>query len=349
MSSKTMKALIYAGVGNYLIQDRPIPKIQLPTDAVVKMVHTTICGTDLHTLKGDVATCATGRVLGHEGIAIVQEVGSGVKHFKPGDKVIVSCITACGSCYYCRKNMSGHCADGGWTLGHTIDGTQAEYTRIPYADGSLHHCVKAASEEDQILVSDVLPTGFECGVINGSVEPGSVVAVVGSGPVGLGAVITAQLYSPSTLIVIDLDGNRLKAATRLGATHTLISGPNTVSEVMKLTNGRGVDTVIEAVGLPKSLELCQDLVAVGGTIANLGVHGCKVDLYMEKLWSHNITLRTRQVDAVSSPMLIRLLDAGKLKTDGLITHRFTFREMEDAYKTFGKAAEHNALKMLISF
>ncbi|KAK7034546.1 hypothetical protein VNI00_012393 [Paramarasmius palmivorus] len=348
MSSKTMKALVYAGVGNYVLQDRPVPKVQLPTDAVVKMVHTTICGTDLHILKGDVATCATGRVLGHEGIAIVQEVGSAVKNFKPGDKVIVSCITACGSCYYCRKNMSGHCADGGWILGHTIDGTQAEYTRIPYADGSLHHCVKGASEEDQVLASDVLPTGYECGVVNGNVEPGSVVAVVGSGPVGLGAVITAQLYSPSTLIVIDLDENRLKTAKKLGATHTIVSGPNTVSEVMNLTNGRGVDTVVEAVGVPKSFELCQDLVAPGGTIANLGVHGCKADLHLEKLWSHNITLRTRLVDAVTSPMLIRLLDTGKLNTEGLITHRFTFREMAEAYKTFGKAAEHNALKILRS-
>ncbi|KAK7038892.1 hypothetical protein VNI00_010526 [Paramarasmius palmivorus] len=362
----TMRALIYAGVGNYVLQDRPIPKVQLPTDAVVKMVHTTICGTDLHILKGDVATCAAGRILGHEGVAIVQEVGPAVQSFKPGDKVIISCITACRSCYYCRKNMASHCVDGGWILGHTIDGTQAEYTRIPHADGSLHHCVKGASEEDQVLISDVLPTGYECGAVNGNIETGGVVAVVGPGPIGLGVVITAQLYSPSTIIVIGRGENRLKAAKQLGATHTIVSGPNTVSEVMKLTNGRGVDTVVEAVGVQESFELCQDLVAPGGTIANVGVYGSKVDLHLEKLWSHNISgscerkeyswgltastaLKTRLVDAVTSPMLIRLLDMGKLNTEGLITHRFTFREIAEAYKTFGNASEHNALKMLISF
>ncbi|KAK1222675.1 hypothetical protein PQX77_014461 [Marasmius sp. AFHP31] len=345
----TMKALVYYGVGNCAIEDRPMPQILQPTDAIVKMVKSTICGTDLHILKGDVATVTSGRILGHEGIGIVQSVGSSIKNFKPNDKVIVSCITSCGTCKFCRKGMSGHCADGGWTLGNTTDGVQAEYARIPHADGSLHHCVKGATEEQQVLASDVLPTGFECGVLNGRVQPGSTVAIVGVGPVGLGSVITAQLYSPARVIAIDMDKNRLETAKRLGATHTILSGPNTVKEILALTDGEGVDTVIEAVGLPKAFELCQEIVGAGGTIANMGVHGCKADLHLERLWSHNLTLTTRLVDAVTSQMLIKLLDAGKLKTDGILTHKFKFEDMAKAYETFGQAAKHNALKMLIEF
>ncbi|KAF9269592.1 GroES-like protein [Marasmius fiardii PR-910] len=345
----TMKGLVYTGVGRFALQERPLPKILRPTDAIVKMVKTTICGTDLHILKGDVATCDEGRILGHEGIGIVQSVGSAVKTFRPNDKVIIACITSCGFCKYCRKGMPGHCVEGGWTLGNTIDGTQAEYVRVPHADGSLHRCVRNATEEDQVLVSDVLPTGYECGVLNGDVQPGRTVAVIGSGPVGLGAVLTAQLFSPSRLIVIDLDANRLKTAKSLGATDVIVSGPNTVREVLDLTDGEGVETVIEAVGVPKTIELCQEIVAAGGTIANMGVHGCKADLHLERLWSHNITLRTRIVDATTTPMLIKLLDAGKLKTEGLLTHTYKFEETERAYQTFGEAAKHNAMKILIEF
>lgn len=344
-----MKALVFVGKGKPVLQDKPKPQILQPTDAVVKMIKTTICGTDLHILKGDVATCDTGRVLGHEGIAQVEAVGSAVKAFKPGDRVIVSAITSCSSCEYCRKGMPSHCTDGGWILGNTVDGTQAEYTRIPHADASLHHMVKGASEEEQVMVSDVLVTGFECGVLNGKVQPGSTVAIVGGGPVGLGSLITAQLYSPSSVIMIDLDSNRLEMAKTMGATHTVVSGPDAIKQVMDLTNGRGVDTVIEAVGVPATFALCQEIIAPGGTIANMGVHGTKVDLHLEKLWDKNITITTRLVDAVSAPKLIKLVDSGRIRTDKLVTHTFKFSDMANAYETFGAAAKHNALKVIINF
>ncbi|KAJ6581392.1 chaperonin 10-like protein [Mycena capillaripes] len=331
----TMKALVFAGKGQPVLQDRPRPKILASTDAVVKMAKTTICGTDLHILKGDVATCDTGRILGHEGTGVVESVGDSVKGFKAGDRVIISCITSCSSCEFCRRGMPSHCADGGWILGNVIDGTQAEYVRIPHADPSLHHMVKGASEEDQVMCSDVLPTGFECGVLNGRVQPGSSVAIVGGGPVGLGALLTAQLYSPYSLIMIDLDPNRLEAAKSLGATHCIVSGPDTVKEVMGLTDGRGVDTVIEAVGVPATFKLCQDVVAIGGTIANLGVHGCKVDLHLEDLWHRNITITTRLVDAVSTAMLIKLVDSGKIQTDKLVTHTFNFTAMPTRTQCLG--------------
>ncbi|KAJ3997648.1 L-iditol 2-dehydrogenase [Lentinula boryana] len=344
----TMKALVYAAKGKPTLEDRPKPTILKPTDAIVKMIKTTICGTDLHIFKGDVATCDTGRIIGHEGVAVVEQVGDRVSHFKPGDKVIVSCITSCATCTNCRTGMPSHCTDGGWTLGNTIDGTQAEYTRIPHADGSLHRVAKSASDDAQLMLSDIVPTGYECGVLVGKVKLGSTVAIVGSGPVGLSALITSQLFSPLQVILIDLNEKRLSTARSLGATHTVVSGPNAVEQVMKLTAGRGVDTVIEAVGIPATFELCQKLVAVGGTIANLGVHGAKVDLYMEKLWDKNITITTRLVSTTSTSMLIKLVESGKIQPEKVLTHNFAFGDIEKAYSIFGAAESHNCLKVVIN-
>ncbi|KAJ7763231.1 alcohol dehydrogenase GroES domain-containing protein [Mycena maculata] len=344
-----MKALVFTATGQPTIEQRPRPTIVAATDAVVKMVKTTICGTDLHILKGDVATCNMGRILGHEGTGVVDAVGANVTRFKVGDRVIISCITSCSSCEFCRRGLASHCEDGGWVLGHTIDGTQAEYVRTPHADGSLHHLVKGASEEVQVMCSDVLPTAFECGVLNGRIKPGSSVAIIGGGPVGLCVTITAQLYAPLKLIMITRDTNRLRIAKDLGATHCIGFGPNAVKEVMELTGGRGVDTVIEAAGVPATFELCQELVAVGGTIANLGVHGCKVDLHLDKLWHKNIVIATSLIDAVSTGTLLKLLDSGKIKPDVLLTHTFSFTEILDAYSTFAAAALHNAVKVVINF
>ncbi|KAJ3746019.1 L-iditol 2-dehydrogenase [Lentinula detonsa] len=344
----TMKALVYAATGKPTLEDRPKPTILKPTDAIVKMIKTTICGTDLHIFKGDVATCDTGRIIGHEGVAVVEQVGDKVSHFKPGDKVIVSCITSCTNCTNCRTGMPSHCTDGGWTLGNTIDGTQAEYTRVPHADGSLHRVAKSASDDAQLMLSDIVPAGYECGVLQGKVKLGSTVAIVGSGPVGLSALITSQLFSPLQVIMIDLNENRLSTARSLGATHTVVSGPNAVEQVMELTAGRGVDTVIEAVGIPATFELCQKLVAVGGTIANLGVHGAKVDLHMEKLWDRNITITTRLVSTTSTSMLIKLVESGKIQPEKVLTHNFAFGDIEKAYSIFGAAESHNCLKVVIN-
>ncbi|KAJ4470316.1 L-iditol 2-dehydrogenase [Lentinula edodes] len=344
-----MKALVYAAKGQPRLEDRPKPTILKPTDAIVKMVKTTICGTDLHIFKGDVATCDTGRILGHEGVAVVEQVGDNVGLFKPGDKVIVSCITSCTTCANCRRGMPSHCTNGGWALGNTIDGTQAEYTRIPHADGSLHLAVESASDNAQLMLSDTVPTGYECGVLQGKIKLGSTVAIVGSGPVGLGALITSQLYSPLQIIMIDLNEKRLATARSLGATHTVVSGPNVVEQVMKITGGRGVDAALEAVGIPATFELCQKLVAVGGTIANLGVHGTKVDLHLETLWDKNITITTRLVDASSTPMLIKLVKSGKILPEKFATHTFAFKDIEKAYSIFGAAEAHDCLKVVIEF
>ncbi|KAF9027147.1 alcohol dehydrogenase GroES domain-containing protein [Hymenopellis radicata] len=344
-----MKALVYNGTPTPSIEERAIPQIAKPTDAIVKMSKGSICGTDLHILKGDVPTVTKGRILGHEGVGVVESVGPAVKSFKVGDRVIISAITSCSACSYCRRGMPSHCTDGGWVLGNTVDGTQAEYVCVPHADASMHPMVKGASDADQVMLSDVLPTSLECGVLNGRVQPGATVAIVGSGPVGLGAVITSQLYSPSKLIVIDLDANRLKQAASLGATHTVVSGPDAVQQVMEITGGLGVDTVIEAVGVPATFKLCQDVVAVGGTIANLGVHGAKVDLHLEKLWDRNITITTRLVDAVSTGMLLKLVESGRIRAGTLGTHSFKFADIVNAYSTFSAAAKNNALKVILEF
>src|ERR1035438_4829216 len=272
-----MKALVYLGPGNKKYEDRPNAELKAPGDAIVKISKTTICGTDLHILKGDVPSCTPGRILGHEGTGAIDSVGAGVTAFRAGDRVLISCISSCGKCEYCRRGMYSHCTSGGWILGNEIDGTQAEFVRIPHADTSLYPIPPGSDEEALVMLSDILPTGFECGVLNGKVAPGSTVAIVGAGPIGLAALLTAQFYSPAEIIMIDLDDNRLEMSTRFGATATINSTDGKALEaVMKMTGKRGVDTAIEAVGIPATFELCQKLVAPGGTIANIGVHGKKV-------------------------------------------------------------------------
>ncbi|MFZ2019094.1 MAG: zinc-dependent alcohol dehydrogenase family protein, partial [Methyloceanibacter sp.] len=296
-----MKALVYLGPGRKQIEDRPKPEQKAPDDAIVKITKTTICGTDLHILKGDVPSCAPGRILGHEGVGVIDQTGPAVTAFRPGDHVLISCITSCGKCDYCRRGMYSHCLTGGWILGNEIDGTQAEYVRIPHADTSLYKIPEGADEEALVMLSDILPTGFECGVLNGKVAPGSTVAIVGAGPIGLAALLTAQFYSPAEIIMIDLDDRRLQAASRFGATQVINSADGKAAETVKaLTGGRGVDAAIEAVGVPATFLLCQDLVAPGGVIANIGVHGTKVDLHLERLWSANIAITTRLVDTVTT-------------------------------------------------
>ena len=345
-----MKALVYRGPGLKALERRTEPVIQAPDDAIVKITKTTICGTDLHILKGDVPSCSPGRILGHEGVGIVESTASACTRFKPGDHVLISCISACGKCDYCRRGMYSHCTSGGWILGNAIDGTQAEYVRIPHADTSLYRLPEGADEEALVMLSDVLPTGFECGVLNGKIQdPGVSVVIVGAGPIGLATLLTAQFFSPGKIIMVDLDDNRLAVAKRFGATHTINSGKeDATARIMALTDGIGADTVVEAVGVPATFELCQGLVAPGGTIANVGVHGHKADLHLERLWSYNIAITTRLVDTATTGMLLRAVAAKKLDPAPLITHRFTLDRILDAYDTFSRASQTGALKVIIS-
>ncbi|MDO8426500.1 MAG: zinc-dependent alcohol dehydrogenase family protein [Deltaproteobacteria bacterium] len=343
-----MKALVYHGPGKKAWEEKPRPKIQDDTDAIVRVVKTTICGTDLHIMKGDVPTVEDGRTLGHEGIGIIDEAGKAVKNFKKGDHVLISCITSCWRCDSCKKGMYSHCEYGGWVLGNKIDGTQAEYVRIPFADTSLYHAPKGVNEDALVMLSDIFPTGFECGVLNGQVKPGDTVAIVGAGPIGLAALLTAKFYSPSEIIVIDIDEQRLKAAKKLGATQTIKSGNGkAVDKVMELTDNRGVDVAIEAVGMPATFEICESIVAPGGHIANIGVFGEPVDLHLEKLWSQNITITTRLVDTVTTPMLLKSVEAGTLHPEQLITHHFRLNDIVKAYDTFSRAKEEKALKVVL--
>jgi len=348
-TSKTMKALVYHGPGKRVWEDKPRPAIQDQRDAIVRVTTSTICGTDLHILKGDLPAVTDGRILGHEGIGIVEQIGTGVSEFHVGDKVIISCVTACLKCDFCKRGMYSHCRRGGWILGYTIDGTQAEYVRIPEADGSLYHFPADANEEDMVMLSDILPTGFECGVLNGQVKPGDSVAIVGAGPVGLAVLLTAQFYSPATIYMIDLDDKRLAVAKKFGAT-TLINSAvgDAALRVMELTEGAGVDVAIEAVGLPATFAICQAIVAPGGRIANVGVHGKPVELHMEKLWDRNISLTTRLVDTVTTPMLLKVVRSGKLQPSKLVTHRFAMSDIMKAYDTFGNAGKEGALKVLLT-
>lgn len=344
-----MKALVYHGAGSKAWEEKPRPSILQPTDAIVRITKTTICGTDLHILKGDVPEVTDGRILGHEGVGIIEETGSAVTGFKAGDHVIISCISSCGKCDYCKKGMYSHCENGGWILGHLIDGTQAEYVRIPFADNSLYHIPAGSDEEALVMLSDILPTGFECGVLNGQVKPGDTLAIVGAGPIGLAALLTAQFYSPAEIIMIDLDDNRLEVSKKFGATQIVNSTKeNAITRVKALTGGKGVDVAIEAVGVPATFVLCESLVAAGGHIANIGVHGKSVELHLETLWAHNITITTRLVDTVTTPMLLKTVQSKKLSPGRLITHRFKLSGIVQAYDTFSNAGREKALKVILS-
>ncbi len=346
----TMRALVYHGPDTKAWEEVPKPVIQDDTDAVVRVDATTICGTDLHIMKGDVPAVTDGRILGHEAVGTVESVGPGVKNVKVGDRVLVSCITACSACRFCREGRSGQClGGGGWILGHKIDGTQAEYVRVPFADTSTYPAPDGIDDEALLMLADILPTGYEVGVLNGHVQPGDVVAVVGAGPIGLSAIMGAQLFSPSHIVAIDKADTRLLAAKQFGADITINnSSDDPIAIIEELTGGLGADVAIEAVGVPATFELAAELVRPGGHVANIGVHGTPVTLHLETLWIKDVTITTGLVDAYSTPTLLRLATSKQIAADQFVTHRFGLDEMIDAYSVFERAADTGALKIVLS-
>jgi alcohol dehydrogenase len=345
-----MRALVYEGPGRKSWSKVADPKIEHDGDVIVRVDATTICGTDLHILKGDVPETTPGRILGHEAVGTIVEVGPGVKTRQIGQRVLVSCISACGFCRFCRDGRYGQCLDGGgWILGHVIDGTQAELVRVPFADTSTYVLPAGVADEDALMLADILPTSYEVGVLNGQVQPGDIVAVVGAGPIGLSAIMGAQLFSPSHVVAIDLADTRLEAAKRFGADVTVNNGfDDPVTVVQRMTDGLGADVAIEAVGVPESFELCAALVRPGGRVANIGVHGKPATLHLESLWIRDVTVTTGLVDTFSTPTLLRLLTSGQMNGNRFITHHFELGQMLEAYDVFGRAAETGALKVVIS-
>ncbi|MDQ7777413.1 MAG: zinc-dependent alcohol dehydrogenase family protein [Paracoccus aminovorans] len=344
-----MKALVYQGPGRKEWVEKPRPDIQKPTDVIVRVTKTTICGTDLHILKGDVPAVTPGRTLGHEGVGIVEDVGEAVANFKPGDAVLISCVTSCGRCANCKRQLYAHCADGGWILGHRIDGTQAEYVRIPHGDNSLYPIPEGVDEEALVMLSDIMPTGMEIGVQAGRVKPGDTIAIVGAGPVGMSVLLTAQFYAPERIIMIDMDAARLELARQFGATDVIRVGDgDAVASVMALTGGQGVDVAIEAVGIPATFDICQKIVSAGGNIANVGVHGKPVQLHIEEPWIKNINIAMGLVCTNTTPMLLKTLRSGRVDPGKLVTHRFKLDEILQAYDVFANAAREKAMKVILS-
>jgi alcohol dehydrogenase len=345
-----MRALVYHGPGRKAWEEVPKPEVIADTDAIVRVDTVTICGTDLHILKGDVPAVTDGRILGHEAVGTVDSAGSGVKNVKPGDRVLVSCISACGTCRFCREGRYGQClGGGGWILGHRIDGTQAEYVRVPFADTSTYPVPTGAADEQILMLADILPTGYEVGVLNGTVRPGDVVAVVGSGPIGLSAIMGARLFSPSHVVAIDLAGSRLDAAKQFGADVTVNNSHQDPVEVVRsLTDGLGADVTIEAVGVPATFELAVALARPGGRIANVGVHGEPAMLHLEEQWIRNITVTTGLVDTYSTPTLLRLVTSHQIDAGRFVTHHFALNDFAEAYDVFSRAAETGALKVVLS-
>ncbi len=345
-----MFAMVYDGPGRRFWQEVPDPQILHAGDAIVRVDAVTICGTDLHILKGDVPEVESGRILGHEAVGTVTATGAAVQTLSVGDRVLVSCVSSCGACRYCRQGHYGQClGGGGWILGRYIDGTQAEYVRVPFADNSTHRVPPGVSDEQMIVLADILPTSYEVGVLAGTVAPGDVVAIVGAGPIGLAAILTAKLYSPSHIVAIDLADTRLDAARALGADLTVNSGTQSARDVVdELTAGLGADVVMEAVGVPETFEESVRLVRPGGHVANIGVHGAPATLHLEQIWSKNLTITTGLVDTFSTPTLIGLVASGRLDTSPMVTHRFTMDEFDTAYEVFSDAANSGALKVLVT-
>ena len=346
-----MKALVLGGPGQRSWDTADDPSILDPTDVIVKIDLTTICGTDLHILKGDVPAVTEGRILGHEAVGTVLEVGAAVTTLKQGDRVLVPAITSCGRCGPCKRGMAAHCKGAGgigWIFGHLINGLQAEYARVPFAETSLHIVPEGVSDEQVLFLADILPTGYEIGVQNGGVKPGDAVAVVGAGPVGLAAMMMAEIAGAARIIAVDLAASRLRHAERFGATHTVSGGENALQEILDLTDGEGVDVAIEAVGVPATFDLCTRVVRPGGTVANVGVHGAPTTLHLEELWIKNITITTGLVSGSTIPTLLRLAQDGRIEADKLGTHHFALQEIEKAYDVFGAADEHDALKVVLT-
>ena len=345
-----MKALVYHGPGKKSWDDVPDAAIQDATDVVVRVDTTTICGTDLHILAGDVPAVTEGRILGHEAVGTITAVGDAVSSFEVGDRVLVPAITRCGKCEYCQRNMPSHCQTVGgigWIFGHLIDGTQAEAVRVPYADTSLYHLPEGVSDEKAIFLADSLPTGYEVGVLAGGVRPGDTIAVVGAGAVGLSAILTTGLWGAARVIAVDTNKFRLEKAVDFGATDTVEVGPDTVAEVLALTDGLGVDVAIEAVGYPETLLSAAAMVRPGGTVANIGVHGAPVEVPMQELWIQNISITMGLVDTVSIPTLLKMVASGKIPSEKMGTHTFTFDQLDEAYDVFKNAADNLALKVVI--
>jgi alcohol dehydrogenase len=344
-----MKALVYHGPNQKAWEEVPRPTLLADTDAIVRVDAVTICGTDLHILKGDVPAVTDGRILGHEAVGTIEEVGHGVKNRKPGDKVLVSCITACGSCRFCREGRYGQClGGGGWILGHLIDGTQAEYVRVPFADTSTFAAPAGVRDEDLIMLADILPTGYEVGVLNGAVKPGDVVAIVGAGPIGLSAILGARLFSPSHVVAIDKADSRLDAAKQFGADVTINNDrEDPVRVVRELTEGLGADVAVEAVGVPATFELAAELIRPGGRVANVGVHGEPASLHLESMWIKDVTITTGLVDTYSTPTLLKLVARGQIAAGQFVTHHFGMDQFIDAYDVFARAGDTGALKVVL--
>lgn len=345
-----MRAMVYNGPGQRTFAEVSDPEITDDADVIVRVDATTICGVDLHILAGDVPTVRPGRILGHEAVGTVEDVGGAVHTMGPGDRVLVSCISVCGACRYCREGHYGQCrGGGGWVLGHTFDGTQAEFVRVPFADLSTYRLPAGVSDEDALMLADILPTGYEVGVLKAGVSPGDVVAVVGTGPVGLAAIMAARLFSPSHVIAIDHTDMRLDAAKQFGADITVNNAvTDPVAVVRSLTDGLGADVAIEAVGQPETFELAVNLARPGARIANIGVHGKPAALHLEDQWIRDITVTTGLVDTYSTPTLLRLVASGQLDPSKLITHRFGFDDFNEAYEVFSHAGDSGALKVVLS-
>lgn len=345
--ANTMKAFVYHGPEKMSLDQVPKPTIIKPTDAIVKVTTSTICGTDKHIRHGGMPEVEPGRIIGHEFCGIVEEVGSSVNKFKKGDKVAVSCVTQCMDCYYCRRGMYSQCTTGSWIYGYMIDGCQADYVRVPYADSGMYIIPDSLTDEDVLFVGDILSTGY-FGAENGNIQPGDTVAVFGSGPVGMCAMATARLWGPARIVAVDIDDSRLEFAKKNGwADYGLNPQKVDVVQALKdMTGGRGADVTIEANGFEPTFKGAIDGVRAGGTVSLIGVFEKPQVVEMNKLWIKNIAIKMGLVNANRISELIDLIKEGKLNMKPLITHTLPLSQVAEGYDIFEERRD-NAIKVVL--
>ena len=338
-----MKAVVYKGNGEIALEDRPIPKILDDRDAIIKVTLTTICSSDIHIKHGAVPRAVPGTILGHEFVGRVVETGSAVKKIKPGDRVSVNVETFCGECFFCKRGFVNNCTDpdGGWALGCRIDGGQAEYVRIPFADNGLTVIPDHVSDEQALFNGDILSTGYWAAKI-GELNPADTVAVIGAGPTGLCTMMCARLYTPARIIAIDTDEYRLNLAKEKGlADITLIPGRDDPEKVIKeLTDGRGADTVFEVAGGADTFQTAWKIARPNAVVVVVAMYEEAQELPLPDMYGKNLVFKTGGVDGSYCREIMDLTACGKLDAGFLITHRCSLNDIMNAYDIFENKKDH---------
>lgn len=346
-----MKALVHDGNGTIAIKERPKPEPVEPGDAIVRVTLSTICTSDLHIIHGAVPRALPNTVLGHEFVGVIEQVGENVTNLAPGDRVAVSCETFCGECFYCKRGWVNNCAQGGWELGCRLDGCQAEFVRVPYAEHTCSIIPDSVTDEDALFLGDIVATG-QWGAEIAELERGCTVAVIGAGPVRLATMMCAKLAEPGRIIAIDIDAKRLALAQERGlADETMDASVMSLdaieTAVHNMTEGRGADAVVEAAGGSNTFEMAWRIARPNAVVVISAMYEGPQTLPLHEMYGKNLVFKTGGVDAANMNETMKLVEKGRINTICLVSKRYALNDILEAYRAF-EAHEDGCLKMIIT-